>query len=93
MLHDIIEARAMRERRLFVKFDDGTEGTIDITTVTRFDGMFAALRDQAIFARVRVDPELGTVVWPTGADLCPDVLYSRLTGAPLPGSVVKALAP
>jgi hypothetical protein len=37
----------------------------------------------AYFARVRVDPELGSVSWPNGADLDPDVLYGRLTGAPI----------
>jgi len=29
-------------------------------------------KDPAVFAKVRV--EGGTVVWPNGADLCPDVL-------------------
>ena len=34
------------------------------------------------FAQVTVDPEIGTVVWPGGADLAPDTLYERLrTGA------------
>jgi hypothetical protein len=32
----------------------------------------------AYFSQVRVDPELGTVVWPNGADLDPDVVYGRL---------------
>jgi hypothetical protein len=92
MLHDIIEARPMGDHRLFVKFDDGTAGTLDIAALTRFDGVFAPLQEPACFAQVRVDPELGTVVWPSGADLCPDVLYARLTGQPLPGSTQDALA-
>jgi hypothetical protein len=33
---------------------------------------------------VKVDPEAGTIVWPNGVDLCPDVLYSEATGTPLP---------
>ena len=49
----------------------------------RFTGVFAPLADEAEFARVRVDPELGTVVWPGGADLDPDVLYAAVTGEPI----------
>jgi hypothetical protein len=38
---------------------------------------FEQLRtDPAMFRAVRVDASLGTIVWPTGADLCPDVLYA-----------------
>jgi hypothetical protein len=32
---------------------------------------------------VKVDPDLGTVFWPTGADLDPLVLYSKVTGGPI----------
>ena len=39
-------------------------------------GVFEPLLDPAFFAQVRVDPVLCTVVWPNGADLCPDVLYA-----------------
>jgi hypothetical protein len=37
--------------------------------------MAEPLQDPAYFAKVRVDPELGTVVWPNGYDLDPDVLH------------------
>ena len=92
MLHDIVEARAMDGHHLFLKFDDGTSGTIDVAAMIRFDGVFAPLRDPAYFARVRVDSELGTVVWPSGADLCPDVLHARVTGQSLPGAAQDAIA-
>ena len=37
--------------------------------------VFEPLHVPAQFAEVTVDPELGTIVWPNGADICPDVLY------------------
>jgi hypothetical protein len=84
MFKDIIEARPLEKFRLFLRFEDGTAGEINIADFVRFDGVFAPLNDPAQFARVTVNPELGTVVWPCGADLDPDVLYARVTGAPLP---------
>jgi hypothetical protein len=45
--------------------------------------VFEPLKDPSYFARVRVDQELGSVVWPNGADLDPDVLYCRVTGTPV----------
>ena len=39
--------------------------------------MFEPLHDVAYFAHVVVDEELGTVVWPNGADLAPDVLHEQ----------------
>ena len=36
-------------------------------------------RDAAVFRSFTVDPELGAIVWPNGADIDPDVLYGDLT--------------
>ncbi|NOT35697.1 MAG: DUF2442 domain-containing protein [Candidatus Eisenbacteria bacterium] len=43
-----------------------------------FSGVFTSLRDPAEFAKVRVDSENRTVVWPSGADLAPDTLYDMI---------------
>jgi hypothetical protein len=37
--------------------------------------VFDALHDEAFFARVTIDPEAGTLAWPNGVDLDPDMLY------------------
>ena len=40
-----------------------------------YGAMFEPLRDPEMFRQASVDPELGTVVWPNGADLSPEFLY------------------
>jgi hypothetical protein len=83
MLQDIVAATAIGDYRLRLRFEDGVEGIVDLAPMLSFRGIFEPLKDAAYFAKVRVDPELGSVVWPNGADLDPDVLYSRLTGIPI----------
>jgi hypothetical protein len=83
MLKDIVAANALSDYRLYLRFEDGVEGIVDLLSHVSFQGVFEPLRDPAYFAQVRVDPELGSVVWPNGADLDPDVLHGRLTGTPI----------
>ena len=59
-----------------LRFADGTDGIVDLGPRVRGrGGVFAALQDPAYFARVVVDAEAGTIAWPNGVDLDPDVLY------------------
>jgi hypothetical protein len=83
MLKDIFAAKAIGDYRLHLRFEDGVEGVVDLAPHLSFQGIFEPLRDPAYFAEVRVDNGLGTVVWPNGADLDPDVLYGRVTGMPV----------
>jgi hypothetical protein len=81
---DVIDVNVIGDTRLHIKFDDGREGDLECTGFLSFNGVFEPLRDPREFAKVRVDPESGTICWPNGADIDPYVLYSRVTGAPLP---------
>ena len=85
MLKDIVSVQVTGPSRLRLRFEDGLEGEVDVGKEVRFIGVFEPLRDPEFFARVRVEPDLGTVVWPNGADLDPAVLYARVAGQPMEG--------
>jgi uncharacterized protein DUF2442 len=58
-----------------LRFTDGTERDVDLAPYLRGE-VFEPLRsDPALFRSVHVDDELGTIVWDSGADIDPDVLY------------------
>ena len=42
MLRDIVEVRQLDGHRLFLRFEDGAEGDVDVGQQIRFDGVFAA---------------------------------------------------
>lgn len=72
----------VRSYVLTLTFTDGSDGTVDLARwIEGSTGVFSALQDPAFFARVSVDREAGTIVWPNGADLDPDVLYEAVRGA------------
>ena len=57
-------------------------GDIDFSA-ERWTGVLAPLNDSDYFAEVSVDPEAGTVVWPDGIDLAPELLYEQAKAHPL----------
>ena len=87
MLKDVVEARAGAPYRLHLTFEDGLSGEVDLAELVTFTGVFEPLRDPGVFGQARVDADLGTVVWPNGADLDPDVLYARVSGEAIPAEL------
>lgn len=71
---DVVEVRVIGPARLWLSFADGAEGEIDFSRRS-WQGIFEPLQDPSYFSRVAVDPELGTIVWPNGADIAPETLY------------------
>ena len=45
MLKDIVEARAVGEHRLYLRFEDGIEGEVELAELVDFTGVFAPLRE------------------------------------------------
>jgi len=81
---DVVAVKPLEGHVLELSFEDGLTARVDMDRVIgRFDGVFTPLQDPTYFAQVRVEQELGTIVWPNGADICPDVLYSYASGKPI----------
>ena len=76
-MNDVIGVEPRADYRLLLTFENGERREVDIAAITPFEGVFAPLADPAYFRQVKVQPDVGTIVWPNGADLCPDVLYER----------------
>ncbi len=79
MLFDIVEAKVVKNYILYIRFEDGLSGQIDISSIVPFEGVFSPLKELSYFATVRIDKDLGTIVWDSGADLAPDVLYQIIS--------------
>jgi hypothetical protein len=70
----VTDVESCGRHRLRLRFEDGIEGELDFSDEV-WEGVFAPLADPAAFAQVELDRELGTIVWPGGADIAPETLY------------------
>jgi hypothetical protein len=74
MMLGVIEAHYARDYVLHVRFADGHEGDVDLEGELHGE-VFEPLRDPAYFRQFQVRTDLGTIVWPNGADFAPEFLY------------------
>jgi hypothetical protein len=85
MFPRITNVRHVDAYQLEITFADDSVGSLDFSErILDRGGVFSPLEDVRFFSKVTVDNEAGTLVWPNGVDFDPDVLYSAVTGAPLP---------
>jgi hypothetical protein len=80
MIPRVTEARYAGSYRVWLRFADGLSGEVDLEREL-WGPIFVPLKDLAEFAKVRCEPELGTIIWPNGADFAPEFLYDELKAA------------
>jgi hypothetical protein len=77
----VTDVKVLDGYRLWLAFDDGAQRVVDLAD--ELSGpMFEPLRELSLFHQVRLDPELGTIVWPNGADIAPEALHAGFREAP-----------
>ena len=75
MYYNVVAAKHVRDYIVWVKFEDGTEGEIDLASEL-WGPVFEPLKQPEYFREVNV-AEYGTIAWPNGADIAPEFLYQR----------------
>lgn len=76
MYYNVTDARYAHDYVVWVKFEDGTEGEIDLAAEL-WGPVFEPLKQVDYFRKVAV-AEYGTIAWPNGADIAPEFLYERV---------------
>lgn len=77
MFVHVVDARHVAGYRIWLQFDDGASGEVDLSG--ELDGeIFEPLRDLTYFASFSVDPVSRTITWPNGADFAPEFLREQL---------------
>jgi Protein of unknown function (DUF2442) len=74
----ILEVSPRAGFKLFLRYDDGVAGVLDLSSLAG-QGVFAAWLKPGVFEQVRLT-EAGAPEWSGEVDLCPDALYLNLTG-------------
>ena len=73
-----VEVCALEPYRIWLRYDDGVEGEVDLSDVAG-DGVFIAWEDHSFFAGVHLGPA-GSIAWSDDIDMCGDALYLEVTG-------------
>ena len=73
-IHRVTGVQIVGAYTLEVEFADGTCQKIDFQPVLA-GKIYGPLIDRPLFDKVKVDPEVHTLVWPNGADFDPATLH------------------
>jgi hypothetical protein len=77
MILHVREAKYLHDYVLWLRFNDGAEGEVDLKDELTGE-VFEPLQDIEQFKQFSVDPDLETVVWKAGADMAPEFLYEKM---------------
>ncbi len=78
MTHVIEVAVPEKRHRMHLRFADGCEGILDLNELIELNGVYAMLRDDNVFASVRIGRNGRWIEWLQDIDLCADALYKLL---------------
>ena len=86
---EVTGAKWVKKYCVQITFNDLQKDVIDLEKYLG-KGIFKELKNIEKFKRFKVDRELGTITWPNGADIAPEVLYREAIRAKSSRRFLKA---
>lgn len=77
MILHTVTVKPLENYRLYLTFNNGSSGEIDLTDELWGD-VFSPLKDEALFQTAHQDDVMQTVAWDNGADFAPEFLMELL---------------
>ena len=77
MIPRVTEARYVSGNTIWLRFSDGAEGEVDLSAELHGE-VFEPLCTPEYFRQFELHRELGTLVWPNGADFAPEFLRASI---------------
>lgn len=77
-LKHIVEFKALDNYSLWLKYDDGVNGIVDLSDFLKYP-VFAPIKNIDFFKKIKIE-DGRNVFWNDKLDLCPDSLYIKITG-------------
>jgi len=79
MISKLIQVKAINQYSIWLNYDDGTEGVVDLSHLIN-KPVFQNWKEPDFFGKVYIDVETGAVAWNENIELCPDSLYLKIKG-------------
>ena len=78
----VVELEIREPYKLWVRFDDGIAGVVDLSDSAAVGGIFSAWTDEDYWQSAHIVADSGAVAWGDGTDIdiCPFSLYFDVTG-------------
>ena len=76
MFTHVIEAKYIDDYRVWLSFNDGAKGEVDLSPEL-FGELFEPLKDKWVFRSFKLEGH--TIAWDNGADFAPEFLRENIT--------------
>ena len=78
----VVELEVCEPFQIWVRFDDGAAGVVDLSDSAAVGGIFAQWSDEGFWRSAHIAADSGAVAWGDGSeiDVCPLSLYLDVTG-------------
>lgn len=76
-MHKPVEVQAKDRYRIWVKYEDGSQGEVDLSHLAG-KGVFNSWNHDVNFENVYIDKDSNAIAWSEELEICPDSIYYKI---------------